>query len=203
VARAFYGLAWEHFQTPWSPLKATHLSAFARMLEALNLKGAERVLDVGTGTGYRAALLGSLASQVCSVEVSEAVATSARQRLRQAGCNNVQVVTADGSLGWAPGAPYDAILVGCACSYVPNQLIHQLAEGGRLVLALGDAGGQLIIRLCRHGLAVESTTVASCALEALECQEGEPPSSVPWQRLPTLGAHPLQPTSAVGARSSR
>src|SRR5260221_711140 len=98
VARAVYALPWEQFQTPWSPLEPTHLNVLVRMLEALNLTGTERVLDIGTGTGHRAALLGSLATQVWSVEISEAVASSARQRLRQAGCKNVQVVTADGSL---------------------------------------------------------------------------------------------------------
>jgi protein-L-isoaspartate(D-aspartate) O-methyltransferase len=202
VARAVYALPWETFQTPWSPLSRGPLSALVRMLEALNLNGSERVLDIGTGTGHRAALLGSLASHVCSLEISEAVATSARGRLRRAGCENIEVLTGDGGLGWAPGAPYDAILVGCACPRVPNLLIHQLAEGGRLVLPVGDATGQLIVRVCRRALAVESTTVAPCMLGLLEGHEKEP-SSVPWQRLPSLGSHPLTPTLAAGARSSR
>jgi len=193
LARAVYGLRWDDFQTPWAPLARTSLNTQVRMLEALNLSGSERVLDIGTGAGYRAALLGSLASNVFSIELSEAVAASARRTLERAGCANVQVLIGDGSLGFAPHAPYDAIIVGGACPDVPNQLIHQLAEGGRLVIPIGDALGQLVVRLCRHGLAVESTTVAPCKLGPLEVR-AERPSRVPWQRLAPLGAHPLPPT---------
>jgi len=203
VARAVYALPWESFQTPWSPLTRGRLSTLVHMLEALNLNGSESVLDIGTGAGYRAALLGNLASRVISVEVSEAIATSAQQRLERTGSANVEVIAGDGSLGWAPNAPYDAIVVGCACPDIPNQLIHQLAEGGRLVIPIGDATGQLILRLCRRALAVESTTVAPCALGPLEVRADRSPSSVPWQKLPTLGAHPLTPARLVSTRSSR
>jgi protein-L-isoaspartate(D-aspartate) O-methyltransferase len=203
LARAVYALPWDDFQTPWSPLTRARLNTLVHMLEALNLNGSERVLDIGTGAGYRAALLGSLASRVYSVDLSEAIATSARQRLERAGCTNVEVIAGDGSLGWAPSAPYDAIVVGCACPEVPNQLIHQLAEGGRLLIPIGDATGQLLVRLCRRTLAVESTTVAPCALGPLEFRGERPPSSVPWQRLPGLGAHPPTPAGVAGTRSSR
>jgi len=184
LARAVHALPWEHFETPWSPLSAPRLNAMVRMLEALSLNGCESVLEIGTGAGYRSALLGQLATHVFSLEISEAVAASARQRLKRAGCDNVDVITSDGSLGFAGGGAYDAILVGCACPDVPNQLIHQLAEGGRLVLPLGDAMGQLIVRLRRRVLAVESTTVAPCTLAPLKLRR-ERCSSLPWLQVPS------------------
>jgi len=202
LARAVYALPWDAFQTSWSPLTLERLKTLVQMLEALNLKGSESVLDIGTGAGYRAALLSGLASRVCSVELSEGIAASARQRLERAGCTNVEVIVGDGSLGWAASAPYDAIVVGCACPNVPNQLIHQLAEDGRLLIPIGDALGQLLLRLCRRARTIESTTVASCALGPLEFR-GERPSRVPWQGLRTLGSHPLPPAHVASTRSSR
>src|SRR5882724_6391875 len=84
LARAVHALPWEHFETPWSPLSAPRLNAMVRMLEALSLNGCESVLEIGTGAGYRSALLGQLATHVFSLEISEAVAASARQRLKRA-----------------------------------------------------------------------------------------------------------------------
>lgn len=181
VARAMYGLPWEHFGAA-SSLTARRLSVLVRMLEGLDLQGTEDVLDIGTGTGYRAALLGSLASRVRSIEVVPSVATSARERLERLGYGNVEVIDGDGSLGWAGAAPFDAIVVGGASPDVPNELIAQLAEGGRLVIPIGDARGQLIGRLCRRAIAVEATTIAPCVLRPLALGR-ERRSSVPWLQL--------------------
>jgi len=178
-----YSLPWEHFDTD-APFTALRLSVLVRMLEALDLQGTENVLDIGTGEGYRAALLGSLAGRVRSIELVPSVAASARARLEGLGCQNVEVLDGDGSLGFATGAPYDAIVVGGASPDLPYELIDQLVEGGRLVIPVGDARGQLIERLCRRAVAVELTTIAPCVLRPL-AQRRERRSSVPWLRLET------------------
>lgn len=123
----------------------------ARYLEALELKGTERVLEVGTGSGYQAALLGMLASQVVSVERIPALAGSARRALSEAGISNVTVAEGDGSLGWTPLAPYDAILVSAACPGVPKPLLRQLESDGRLVLPVADFEGQKLVQIRKFG----------------------------------------------------
>ncbi len=123
----------------------------ARYLEALELRGRERVLEVGTGSGYQAALLGLLASQVVSVERIPALASSARRALSEAGISNVTVAEGDGSLGWTPFAPYDAILVAAASPGVPKPLLRQLTSDGRLVLPVADSEGQKLLQIRRTG----------------------------------------------------
>jgi protein-L-isoaspartate(D-aspartate) O-methyltransferase len=183
VARAVYCLPWDQFDLGQAAATTERLTVLIRMLEALELGGTEHVLDIGTGAGYRAALLGRLAKRVQSIELVPGVAVAARQRLGQLGCNNVEVIEGDGSRGWARGAPFDAILVGGALPDVPNELIAQLEEGGRLVVPIGDTRGQLVGRLCRRENAVESITVTSCNLKPLALRR-ERRTSVPWLQLP-------------------
>jgi protein-L-isoaspartate(D-aspartate) O-methyltransferase len=183
VARAVYCLPWERFDPGQAAVTAERMNVLIGMLEALELGGNEHVLDIGTGAGYRAALLGRLAKRVQSIELVPGVAVAARQRLSQLGCNNVEVIEGDGSRGWARHAPYDAILVGGALPDVPNELIAQLGEGGRIVVPIGDTRGQLVGRLCRRENAVESTTVFSCNLKPLILRR-ERRASVPWLQLP-------------------
>jgi protein-L-isoaspartate(D-aspartate) O-methyltransferase len=114
----------------------------ARMLEALGLTPADRVLEVGTGSGYLTALLAELAAQVFSVERHAALADAARELLGRMGYTNVRVVVGDGSHGLAEGAPYDAIIVSAAAPEVPHALIEQLAEGGRMIIPVGPADSQ-------------------------------------------------------------
>ncbi|HXE58280.1 MAG TPA: protein-L-isoaspartate(D-aspartate) O-methyltransferase [Gemmatimonadales bacterium] len=116
----------------------------ARYLELAGLTGREKVLEVGTGSGYQTALLGLLASVVFSVERVPALAQAARRALDAAGIRNVSVMVGDGTLGWRPYAPYDAILVAAASPSVPRPLLEQLAPGGRLIIPLGDRSGQLL-----------------------------------------------------------
>ena len=184
VLRAVYGLPWEHFSAGDAPFTTARMTELVRMLEALNLTGTESVLDVGTGAGYRAALLGSLAAHVRTIELVPNVAATARHALNRVGSKNVEIIEGDGSLGWPSGAPYQAILVGRASPDVPNQLINQLDEGGRLVIPIGNASGQLITRLCRRGDGIESTTLAPCVLKQLAFR-GERRSSYPWLPLPS------------------
>jgi len=183
VLRAVYGLPWEVFGDGPSPFAGQRMGVLVRMLEALELRGSEKVLDVGTGAGFRAALLGSLAAQVHSVELSPTVATAARQRLAKLRTKNVQVIDGDGSRGWPAFGPYDAIIVGSASPYVPEQLFHQLVDGGRLVIPIGDANGQLVERLRRRNLAIDSTTIMACMLKPLAFRAARV-AIVPWQQSP-------------------
>ncbi len=117
----------------------------ARFLEALGLGGSERVLEKGTGSGYQAALLSLLVSHVVTVERVSELATAARRNLERAHVRAVSVVTGDGSVGWAPESPYNAILVAAASPAIPTPLEKQLSEGGRLVIPLERAGLQQLV----------------------------------------------------------
>ncbi|HJP56850.1 MAG TPA: protein-L-isoaspartate(D-aspartate) O-methyltransferase [Gemmatimonadales bacterium] len=110
----------------------------ALYLEVIGLSGREKVLEIGTGSGYQTALLSLLAGSVFSVERIPALARSARAALDAAGAKNVSIFVGDGTLGWRPYAPYDAILVSAASPSVPQPLVDQLAAGGRMVIPVGD-----------------------------------------------------------------
>jgi protein-L-isoaspartate(D-aspartate) O-methyltransferase len=120
-------------------------------VEALGLSGHERVLEIGTGSGYAAAILGEIVSEVDTVERLEELAWTAAQRLYQLGYHNVHVHHADGSLGWPPGAPYEAICVAAGAPEPPPALLDQLAIGGRLVLPSGGPDSQRLVRIVRRG----------------------------------------------------
>ena len=114
----------------------------ALMLQELKLTGDEKVLDIGTGSGYQAALLGALAAEVVTVERVEELAERADQVLKELGYTNIQVHLVGEDLGWPAAAPYDAIVVGAAAPRVPPALVDQLRAGGRLVLPVGDRASQ-------------------------------------------------------------
>jgi protein-L-isoaspartate(D-aspartate) O-methyltransferase len=114
----------------------------AIMLEALRLTPTDRVLEVGTGSGYVTALLAELAAEVISMERHTALADEAREVLARLGYRNVRVVVGDGSRGFPQAAPYDAITVAAAAAQVPNLLLEQLAEGGRMIIPVGHDDAQ-------------------------------------------------------------
>jgi protein-L-isoaspartate(D-aspartate) O-methyltransferase len=114
----------------------------AFMLEALALDGSETVLEVGTGSGYLTALLAELAQQVYSVERIEALAKAAKEMLQELGYLNASLIVGDGSLGLAEHAPFDAIVVSAAAPMIPQPLLEQLRDGGRMVIPVGPADAQ-------------------------------------------------------------
>jgi protein-L-isoaspartate(D-aspartate) O-methyltransferase len=131
----------------------------ARYLELIGLTGREKVLEIGTGSGYQTALLALLASMVFSVERVPHLAQSARTALANAGIRNVTVLVGDGTLGWRSFAPYDAILVSAASPEIPAPLVEQLAPGSRMVIPLGDRASQTLTLVERQGDEVRSRTV--------------------------------------------
>jgi protein-L-isoaspartate(D-aspartate) O-methyltransferase len=125
-------------------------SIHARYLALLALTGRERVLEIGTGSGYQTVLLAHLAEQVFSIERVPALMERAREIIREIGTRNVNFLLGDGSIGWREYAPYDAILVSAASPDVPAPLLDQLAEGGRLVIPIGGRGEQVLTVFVRR-----------------------------------------------------
>lgn len=122
----------------------------AAMADALSLQGLERVLEIGAGSGYQAAVLSQLATEVIAVEAQPLLTDRARERLQKLGYRNVRIELGDGSLGWPGDAPYDAIVVTAAAPAVPPPLIEQLAESGRLVIPVGGSEHQDLVRIVKH-----------------------------------------------------
>ncbi|MCP3956842.1 MAG: protein-L-isoaspartate(D-aspartate) O-methyltransferase [bacterium] len=116
----------------------SHPFVSARMIEVLELKGKERVLEIGTGSGYDAALLSRVAGQVYTIEIDKSLAARARRTLRKLGFDNVEVKSGDGYRGWPEKAPFDAILVTVSTREPPPMLYDQLKMGGRMVVAVGS-----------------------------------------------------------------
>jgi protein-L-isoaspartate(D-aspartate) O-methyltransferase len=130
----------------------------ALMTELLELKGDEKVLEVGTGSGYQAAILGELAKEVYTIEIIESLAFVAKNRLSELGYQNIKVKAGDGYLGWPEVAPFDAIIITCAPDHIPKPLIEQLKEGGRMVVPVG-AYAQELKKIVKRSGKIETTDV--------------------------------------------
>jgi protein-L-isoaspartate(D-aspartate) O-methyltransferase len=123
----------------------------ALMVQALELKGGEKVLELGTGSGYEAAILAELAQKVDTVEYIPELAESAKQVLNKLGYSNIEVHVAGKTLGWPEGAPYDAIIVSAGAPTVPRVLLEQLTQNGRLIIPVGSRWQQELLKVTKMG----------------------------------------------------
>jgi protein-L-isoaspartate(D-aspartate) O-methyltransferase len=128
------------------------------MTELLELKGGEKVLEIGTGSGYQAAILAELAKEVYTIEIIETLATSAKKVLLQIGYENIMAKTGDGYLGWPEVAPFDAIIVTAAPDHIPEPLLEQLKEGGRMVVPVGIYS-QVLKRIIKRSGRIETSDI--------------------------------------------
>ncbi len=131
----------------------------ALMTELLNLKGDEKVLEIGTGSGYQAAVLAELCDKVYTIEIIPSLAETAKKRLKKLGYTNVYVFCGDGYLGLKKYAPFDGIIVTCAPPYVPKPLIEQLKEGGRMVIPVGETYQELKVLTKKKGKIIEKSII--------------------------------------------
>lgn len=127
----------------------------ARMIELLELTGSEKVLEIGTGTGYQAVVLSKLCARVFSIERINELAMKASEIFRELKVNNASVKVFDGTYGWSDQAPFDRIIVAAAAPEVPDPLVQQLARGGRMVIPIGPAGNQRLARITRVGTGIK------------------------------------------------
>lgn len=134
----------------------------ASMTQALNLKGTEKVLEIGTGCGYQTAVLANLVAQVYTIERIKDLALKARRHLKELNLRNIVMRAADGTQGWPEAAPFDAILVAAGSPAVPAPLVAQLAEGGRLVVPVGSEDSQNLIRIIKKDGRAFSEDLGPC-----------------------------------------
>lgn len=127
-------------------------SLVAFMTNALEIKESDKVLEIGTGSGYQAAILGKLAKQVITIERIENLAKSAKKLFKQLGLLNITVICGDGTLGYRQEAPYDAIIVTSAFEKIPPPLLEQLADGGRLIMPVGGRDMQTLLKITKQGV---------------------------------------------------
>ncbi len=144
----------------------------ALMTESLGLKGAEKVLEIGTGSGYQTAILAELTKKVYSIERVPALAEKAKELLSKLGYKNIEIETKDGSLGWPEYAPYDAIMVTASCPARPMALLAQLKEAGRLVAPIGAAFGQILTLFTKQKGSILETELCGCMFVPLIGKEG-------------------------------
>jgi protein-L-isoaspartate(D-aspartate) O-methyltransferase len=153
VEEALRGQAYSDYPLPIGEkqtISQPYMVAF--MTEALRLKGGEKVLEIGTGSGYQAAVVSQIASRVFSVERITDLARRARRVLDSIGCKNINIKLSDGTCGWQEESPFDAIIVTAGAPNVPPLYLDQLEIGGRLVIPVGSRGSQVLKRITRTGL---------------------------------------------------
>jgi len=134
----------------------------ARMTEALRLTGTEKVLEVGTGSGYQTALLAEICFNVFSVEKLRPLSRNARSLLDRLGYQNIALHVGDGTIGWSEHAPYDAIIVTAGAPHAPKPLLDQLSVGGRLVIPVGDEQAQILFRFTRTRTSFKEEQLGEC-----------------------------------------
>jgi protein-L-isoaspartate(D-aspartate) O-methyltransferase len=146
----------------------------AAMTAAARIVPGDKVLEVGTGCGYQAAVLAALGARIYSMERNPRLAEEARRRLKRLGYSSVEVLTGDGSEGYAPAAPYNAILVTAAAPSLPSPLLDQLADGGRLVIPVGSRENQFLEQIFKHGNETATRLLDPCRFVPLIGKYGWP-----------------------------
>jgi len=160
----------------------------AFMTERLDPQPTDRVLEIGTGSGYQAAVLAELVARVYTIEIIEELAQRAAADLKRLGYTNVQVRVGDGYQGWAEAAPFDSIIVTCAPERVPQPLIDQLKDGGRIIIPVGPAWKQQLVLLCKRGGKLEQQAVLAVSFVPMTGEaSGNPKAET---RRPKEGRNP-------------
>ena len=145
----------------------------ALMTESLKLKGGEKILEIGTGSGYQSSILAELAKEVYSVERFKELADISSENLKRLDYNNVHIKVGDGTLGWEEFAPYDGIVVTAGAPGIPESLVGQLKDGGRLLIPVGTIGfGQTLMLIEKLGKAVRTSELCGCMFVPLIGKEG-------------------------------
>ena len=144
----------------------------ALMTQSLRLKSDDKVLEIGTGSGYQTAILAELSANVYSVERISSLAERAARTLSELGYKNIEIKVGDGSLGWEEHAPYDAIIVTASCPGRPMTLLNQLADGGRLIAPIGDVFGQILTLFEKWRNSITSHQICGCVFVPLIGKEG-------------------------------
>lgn len=145
----------------------------ALMTECLGLTGKEKVLEIGTGSGYQTAILAELSKEVCSIERLENLARGAKKVLDESGYTNIKIIVGDGTLGWIEEAPFDRIIISAASPRIPLPLTEQLKENGRLILPLGETFTQVLTTVEKKGNRLESVDVCGCVFVPLVGKYGQ------------------------------
>jgi len=148
----------------------------AFMTEALDPKPTDRLLEIGTGSGYQAAVLSELVAEVYSIEIVKPLAEQAQETLQRLGYQNVRVKAGDGHQGWPEHAPFDAIIVTCAPERVPQPLVDQLRDGGKMIVPVGGGFQQELVLLEKRGNEVRQRAVLPVRFVPMTGQAGDPPA---------------------------
>jgi len=173
VEEAFQGIAYGDKALPIGDGQSiSRPYTVAKMTEALGLEGGERVLEIGGGSAYQSAILSRLAGEVFTIERLGSLAVRARRLLHTLKCMNVLFKVGDGTLGWKDKAPFDAILVAASFSNVPEELLYQLKEGGRVVMPVGKAEKQRLKRFIRKGEGFREEDLGECIFVPLIGEKG-------------------------------
>jgi len=145
----------------------------ALMTQSLNLKGDEKVLEIGTGSGYQTAILAQIAREIYSVERFKNLADTAGSTLEKIGYRNVKIKIGDGTLGWEEFAPYDGIIVTAGAPEIPQSLTRQLKDGGRMIIPIGSGGfGQILTLIEKIGKDIRTSEICGCMFVPLIGKEG-------------------------------
>lgn len=150
----------------------------ALMTESLGLEGGEKVLEVGTGSGYQLAILAEIAKEAYSVERFQDLAEHAKIILEKLAYRNIEIKVGDGTLGWEERAPYDGIIVTAGAPGIPESLIKQLKDKGRLVIPIGGGFGQVLTIVEKKGTSITTREVCGCVFVPLVGKEGWPNSQM-------------------------